>query len=89
MAQIYIENKLNKPEVNHDDRNRQHNCVWNLEWSTRKENMAHGNTGRIEQTSKYLGVFRAKSGKYIAAINYNNSKYNLGSFKPDFLKVRM
>jgi hypothetical protein len=37
----FIENIENKSEVNHIDGNKKNDCVLNLEWNTKKENMQH------------------------------------------------
>lgn len=41
VAQAFIINHSNKPDVNHIDNNRSNNCVSNLEWCTNEENRKH------------------------------------------------
>ena len=41
VAQMFIPNPNNKPQINHIDGNKQNNHISNLEWSTAKENMQH------------------------------------------------
>lgn len=41
VAQTFIPNPENKPEVNHKDRNKANNHIDNLEWVTSKENSQH------------------------------------------------
>lgn len=41
VAMAFIENPLNKPEVNHKDGNKQNNNSNNLEWVTMQENQRH------------------------------------------------
>ena len=43
VAEAYIPNPENKPQISHLDDNKQNNSVNNLAWATAKENLNHGN----------------------------------------------
>lgn len=53
VAQHFIPNPNNLPEVNHRDFDRSNNCVENLEWVTRRENMEHAQTNTNIRNSKF------------------------------------
>lgn len=53
IAELFIPNPLNLPQVNHKDCNPANNCVENLEWVTQRDNLEYarlyGNMGRDEK----------------------------------------
>lgn len=69
VAEAYIPNPENKPEVNHKDSNRKNNSVSNLEWCTHSENMKHGYKYGFKQS--YLSHDDQKRG---ARINGEKTK---------------
>lgn len=55
VAQAFIPNPNNYPEVDHIDENKDNNCVGNLRWCTRQFNNTHGIQSREgrEKTSEF------------------------------------
>lgn len=61
VAEAFIPNPENKPEVNHKNKDNKDNCVSNLEWCTRSENMLHSNGVEIilESPEGYGVLFKS------------------------------
>jgi hypothetical protein len=53
VANEFISNPHNKPQVNHIDWNKQNNCVSNLERATRSENMKHSFSIWLHKSMKF------------------------------------
>ena len=71
VAETFIPNPNNLPEVNHIDENKANNSVDNLEWCDRKYNNNYGSKPRQNYLiGKFLGYFQIKdefgriTGKY-------------------------
>lgn len=94
VAEAFIPNPLNKPQVNHKDKNTSNNCIDNLEWVTCSENHHHAYlNGRIPQncwnglkmpnaSSKFHYVLWDKSkNSWMVSMKWKGKNYYVGRFK--------
>ncbi len=73
VAETFIPNPMNKPQVNHKNNNGLDNYVDNLEWSTGKENMKHSSVQGRQNKCRSLG------GKANGTIRKDNAKIKYDS----------
>ncbi|WP_222121748.1 NUMOD4 domain-containing protein [Bacillus thuringiensis] len=88
VAYAFIDNKGNKPFINHKDGNKLNNHVDNLEWCTNDENMKHAlRTGLIKRLNKetviaiYSDCWINQLPIYKIAKKYNVTKHTVRSIK--------
>ena len=72
VAQTFILNQENKPQVNHKDKNSLNNVVSNLEWVTNKENSIHRSNGVKQTTNQNLEIYRVDQNTNEKLEKYNS-----------------
>lgn len=75
VASAFLEKKSPNLEVNHKDENKMNNCVDNLEWVTRRENLSYGTRNKKSRAS---GI---KHAKCIVAIQNGATKMQFQSLR--------
>lgn len=75
IADAFIPNPDNKPEVDHIDRDRTNNDISNLRWVTGGENKHN-----IQHKGYYYSSNESRTHKWVAGINVNGKTIYLGRF---------
>lgn len=91
IAEMFIPNPDNLPEVNHEDGNKSNNRVSNLTRCTRSYNMVHAFQANLKKqtfskkkTSKFLNVyFNSSKGLWMSDFLYNGKRHRAGQFKTE------
>lgn len=58
VAETFIPNLNNYEEVNHIDCDKTNNCIWNLEWCNRKQNLKHSYDNGLKRAGEKHGMHK-------------------------------
>lgn len=81
VAELYIPNPEDKPQVNHKDGNKLNNSVDNLEWVTNRENREHAVKNNLHLKGEACSYAKLTQADVEYIRSQMTSKYNKGTAK--------
>jgi len=81
VAIAFLPNPLNKPQIDHIDRNSSNNLLENLRWATCRENQINKGISKNNKSGAKGVWWDKRTYKWVAKISLNNKMLYLGSFK--------
>jgi len=81
LAEAFIENPDNLPNVDHLDTQRLNNDLSNLRWASHSQNCYNQNKKISKSSSKYKGVcWQKQTQKWYARLMFEGKRYHLGCY---------
>lgn len=84
LAEVFIPNPKNKPQINHKDGNKLNNSIENLEWSTSSENVQHAwatglRSKRASSGERYI-YLEKQTQRYRVIVSHQGGETRLGRY---------